>query len=208
MTAEAQALRDALMKLDEEPLTHLMLGHLELFHSNLLAWFFRRIPNAADRVFGSLTTENLAQTGSKRQVRREKNNLDLWFRWPGRNALVIENKVFSWPSELDVGRSGFNSKQVFFYTLATALEVNRGLLSHDSWSPGGGPASRSEGGGGTLVRIVLRPCDGGAPGLSGASNSRPVRRGRNEGRRGRRPGALWADPVTCASEPSKALLPF
>jgi hypothetical protein len=86
-------------RLGDEPLTHLMLGHRELFHSNLLAWFFKCIPTAADRVFRPLTTNNCAQNKDVREVRREKNSLDLLFRWPGYNPLVIENKVFSLPDE-------------------------------------------------------------------------------------------------------------
>ncbi len=86
-------------QLNEEPLTHLMLGHRELFHSNLLAWFFRCIPDDADQIFGSLTTNSRTQSKATRQVQREKNNLDLLFRWPGRHPLVIENKVFSLPDE-------------------------------------------------------------------------------------------------------------
>jgi hypothetical protein len=92
-------LPDVMARLYDEPLAHIMFGHRELFHSNLLAWFFRRMPDAADRVFGSLTTANPGQTHTERYVRREKNNLDLWFQWPGRNGLVIENKVFSLPDE-------------------------------------------------------------------------------------------------------------
>jgi hypothetical protein len=76
-----------------------MLGHRELFHSNLLAWFFRCIPDTADQVFGPLTTESYTQGKATRKVQREKNNLDLLFRWPGRQPLVIENKVFSLPDE-------------------------------------------------------------------------------------------------------------
>jgi len=86
-------------QLINEPLTHLMLGHRELFHSNLLAWFFRCIPDAADLIFGSLTTGSSTLSQSTRKVQREKNNLDLLFRWPDRHPLVIENKVFSLPYE-------------------------------------------------------------------------------------------------------------
>jgi hypothetical protein len=46
-----------------ESLTHLMLGHRELFHSNLLAWFFQYLPDAADRVFGSLTRSMVKEGG-------------------------------------------------------------------------------------------------------------------------------------------------
>jgi hypothetical protein len=97
--AQRLELVDIVRRLNDEPLTHLMLGHRELFHSNLLAWFFRRIPEAADRVFGSMTEDSGVQTESTREVRREKNNLDLLFRWPGRRPIVVENKVFSLPDE-------------------------------------------------------------------------------------------------------------
>jgi len=86
-------------RLMEEPLTHLMLGHRELFHSNLLAWFFRYIPESADHVFAPLTLYSQTPYECPREVLREKSNLDLVFRWPGRRPLVIENKVFSLPDE-------------------------------------------------------------------------------------------------------------
>lgn len=92
-------MKDLVLRLNDELLTHLMLGHRELFHSNLLAWFFQRMPDAADQVFGSLTTENPGVENVMREVKREKNNLDLWFRWPDRKALVLENKVFRLPDE-------------------------------------------------------------------------------------------------------------
>jgi hypothetical protein len=92
-------IENVVAQLIDEPLTHLMLGHRELFHSNLLAWFFRCMPTAADQIFGSLTTESPLRSTSLREVQREKNNLDLLFRWPDRHPLVIENKVFSLPDE-------------------------------------------------------------------------------------------------------------
>lgn len=97
--------------LNDEPLAHIMLGHRELFHSNLLAWFFRFIPNAADQVFCSLTTNNCTQSKAVREVHREKNNLDLLFRWPGRDPLVIENKVFSLPDERQLNEYSVKAKK-------------------------------------------------------------------------------------------------
>ena len=80
-----------------------MLGHRELFHSNLLAWFFECLPQAADQVFLPLTPANPAvRTG--REVQREGGNLDLQFTWPGRDPLVIENKVFSLADEEQLAR--------------------------------------------------------------------------------------------------------
>lgn len=86
-------------RLNQEPLTHIMLGHRELFHSNLLAWFFRCLPDVADDVFGPLSGVVNASVNEKRVVLREKSNLDLIFQWPNRRTLVIENKVFSLPDE-------------------------------------------------------------------------------------------------------------
>lgn len=94
---------DVVRRLLAEPLTHLMLGHRELFHSNLLAWFFENLPDAADAVFLPLTTANPA-TSVRRRVLRESGNLDLQFEWPGQDPLIIENKVFSLPDEGQLAR--------------------------------------------------------------------------------------------------------
>lgn len=69
-----------------------MYGQRELFHSNLIAWFFDALPEAADAVFRPLAA---AGEGSRRRVERERGHLDLVFHWPDRTPLVIENKVFS-----------------------------------------------------------------------------------------------------------------
>ena len=94
---------DVVRRLLDEPLTHLMLGHRELFHSNLLAWFFECLPAEADTVFLPLTSRNGA-VDTPRRVLREQGNLDLQFEWPGRDSLIIENKVFSLPDEGQLAR--------------------------------------------------------------------------------------------------------
>ncbi len=88
-----------------EPLTHMLLGHRELCHSNLLAWFFESQADRADRVFGALARP-AAGTGAARGVRREKDHLDLMLTWPDRETVVIENKVFSLPDEEQLARYG------------------------------------------------------------------------------------------------------
>lgn len=99
-------IREIVQKLESEPLTHLMLGHRELFHSNLIAWFFNYLPDEADEVFGRLTGEHNrgVDKSEGRKVHREKKNLDLHFYWPNRYPLVIENKVFSLPDEEQLGK--------------------------------------------------------------------------------------------------------
>ena len=40
--------RAAAQRIEASPLRRLMYGQRELFHSNLLAWFFDALPEAAD----------------------------------------------------------------------------------------------------------------------------------------------------------------
>jgi hypothetical protein len=70
MTSRWRAVKEIVEKLDAEPLTHLMLGHLELVHSNLLAWFFRCLQRKADAVFGTLTTSDAIHPG---ELDRKRN---------------------------------------------------------------------------------------------------------------------------------------
>lgn len=83
------------LRIEANPLGRLMHGQRELFHSNLIAWFFDELPEAADAVF-----RPLADGGDDRgrSVDREGNNLDLVFHWPDRAPLVVENKVFALPN--------------------------------------------------------------------------------------------------------------
>jgi hypothetical protein len=75
-----------------------MLGHRELFHSNLLAWFFEKLPEESDRVFKPFA-HPAPKLSMSRKALREKNHMDLLFQWSDRHPLVIENKVFSLPNE-------------------------------------------------------------------------------------------------------------
>lgn len=124
-------IRMAAESIRSNPLGRLMYGQRELFHSNLLAWFFDELPNESDAVFQPLA----ALGGEKaRSVAREQDNLDLVMLWPGRAPLVIENKVFSVPSHEQLER----------YELKTASWQNQPslvLLSpsapgflHDRWT--------------------------------------------------------------------------
>ncbi|MFT4245343.1 MAG: PD-(D/E)XK nuclease family protein [Micrococcaceae bacterium] len=83
-------------RIDSNPLGALMHGQRELFHSNLLAWFFKTLPDSADYVFKKLTI-NLANKNA-RTIHREKNNMDLVMYWTDKAPLIIENKVFSIPN--------------------------------------------------------------------------------------------------------------
>jgi len=93
--------RAAAERIEMNPLGRLMYGNRELFHSNLIAWFFDALPIEADEVFGQLAVPG---SGGPRKVHREAENLDLVFDWPDRAPLVIENKVFSLPDESQLRR--------------------------------------------------------------------------------------------------------
>lgn len=88
-------------RIEANPLGRLMYGNRELFHSNLLAWFFDALPDEADAVFKPLSVVGM---GRGRKVHREAENLDLVFDWPDASPLVIENKVFSLPDESQLRR--------------------------------------------------------------------------------------------------------
>lgn len=86
--------KDVARRIEANPLGRLMYGQRELFHSNLIGWFFDQLPDAADATFRPLALPG-ADTG--RFVERERGHMDLVFHWPDRAPLVIENKVFSLP---------------------------------------------------------------------------------------------------------------
>jgi len=86
--------RAAAARIEANPLGRLMYGQRELFHSNLLAWFFDSLPEAADQTFREYVKPGV---GLERRVERERGHLDLVMRWPDQAPLVIENKVFSLP---------------------------------------------------------------------------------------------------------------
>jgi hypothetical protein len=103
LSPDPAQLDQALRTLEEEPLAAIMFGQRELFHSNLLAWFFRALPETADRVFQPPTGPCGA---TEREVTREHLNIDVWMDWRTGESHAIENKVFSLP----------NNKQLDDYT--------------------------------------------------------------------------------------------
>jgi PD-(D/E)XK nuclease superfamily len=84
---------DICNRLGINPVTHLGLSSKELFHSNMLAWLFQQHGKQMIDAFGDLCAPDPAQRES--DVRREWSSLDLVVRFPGRRALVVENKTFS-----------------------------------------------------------------------------------------------------------------
>jgi len=92
---------EAARRIESNPLGRIMYGQRELFHSNLLAWFFDALPDFTDRVFQPLTRPG---EGSRRRVERERGNLDIVFHWDAHVPLVVENKVFAIPTAEQLDR--------------------------------------------------------------------------------------------------------
>src|SRR3954451_10422752 len=83
--------------LDGEPFWHMSLGSKELFHSNLLGWLCDRYADKGATILAPWLRPDPATVSTR--VRREYKNLDLVIEYPHYAPLVIENKVFSMPSE-------------------------------------------------------------------------------------------------------------
>lgn len=98
----AESLRTITERLGDEPLFHLMLAHRELFHTNLLAWFFEHLAHIGDRAVAELSPADENQ--HERRVRREWKHLDLVVETPGRAPLVVDNKIFALPDETAADR--------------------------------------------------------------------------------------------------------
>ena len=88
--------------LEKEPLLHMSLHSMELFHSDFLAWFANSFPEQAAAVFLPWTVPMAgAQAG---RSERESNHLDLVLHLPDLAPIVVENKVFSVPDEEQLDR--------------------------------------------------------------------------------------------------------
>jgi PD-(D/E)XK nuclease superfamily len=91
---------DLIRELDANPVWAMSLGSKELFHSNLLAWFMDHQEPVRDAIVQEWTEpEATTTTAQPRKVLTEYKHLDLVVYTPGRQALVIENKVFALPDE-------------------------------------------------------------------------------------------------------------
>lgn len=104
---------NAIKKLDGNPLFHLSMSSLELFHSNFIFWFSRQFPRNQRHL---LFVEDGMQIGKPTSVRvsREKGNVDLLFEiWyeecasgdkTSDHAIVVENKFKSLPAYAQLKR--------------------------------------------------------------------------------------------------------
>jgi len=98
-------LADLIARLEANPVWAMSLGSKELFHSNLLAWCMDHQTSVRDALVQAWTEPEATLKGRLRgpntppKVLREYKHFDLLASTPGRQALVIENKMFALPDE-------------------------------------------------------------------------------------------------------------
>ena len=86
--------------LDADPVFAMSLGSKELFHSNLLAWFLEKSRPLREGVADAWgVPPGPSTTGGELWLEREWRQLDLVMHIPGRQVLVVENKVLALPEE-------------------------------------------------------------------------------------------------------------
>jgi len=83
--------------LKSSPLFNLSLSSKELFHSNFLYWVGVNYPNEFGEFFAKYLNEKPSKTCII-EIFREKNNIDISFKYSNNQELLIENKVKSIPS--------------------------------------------------------------------------------------------------------------
>jgi hypothetical protein len=119
----AETLAEISRRLDGEPLFHLMLAHRELFHSNLLGWFFENLPRPGLRLLRTLSRE--APWHGPVKVFREWQHVDLIVEAPRLAPLIIENKVFAQPDEDQLARYGEIVRRAYADSACVLLSTNR-----------------------------------------------------------------------------------
>lgn len=100
------SLRTILHGLERNPLAHMMTSHRELFHSNMLAWFFVFFERPADCVFRRMASLHSPEAKPARKVHRERQDIDLTLEWLDCGRVLIENKIFGLPSDDQLRRYG------------------------------------------------------------------------------------------------------
>ncbi|GAB90596.1 PD-(D/E)XK nuclease family protein [Gordonia rhizosphera] len=122
-----------------DPLSRIMYGSRELFHSNFLAWMCEEFPDLANAISGVVPTDVVGDPSAGVDIRREWKNLDLYMTWGGAAPLVIENKVFSIPGtgQLDVYADKLRKAKLGADVRAVLLSLSDpGWPSHTYRSPG------------------------------------------------------------------------
>ncbi|WP_141962666.1 PD-(D/E)XK nuclease family protein [Actinoallomurus bryophytorum] len=97
--SDLDGIRGLIDGFEDDPMLAMSQGSKELFHSDLLAWYLTRFPILREAVLDAWGVEPDPAADGTGGVRREWRHLDLVVDSPGRQPLVVENKMFSLPNE-------------------------------------------------------------------------------------------------------------
>ena len=87
------------------PLFQLSTAGMELFHTNMLYWLALHQPAESAPVWNALGLHSVRADGQEPIIKREWHHLDLVFcSGPGRETLVIENKIGAIPTGEQLAR--------------------------------------------------------------------------------------------------------
>jgi len=139
-----------------DPLFAASQASKELFHSNMLAWYLERWPQARGNL--AQAWELPLDPAEQVTVRREWRHLDLVLEVAGQQVLIVENKVFSLPDEDQLRRYG---------AIAGSLPGTPSLVLLSLTDPGWRTGTWASPGGGTWtyrsyasLAAALRPAAG------------------------------------------------
>src|ERR1700760_5161094 len=90
-------------ELASDPMFAASQSSKELFHSNMLAWYLQRWPQARSELARAWNLP-LDHPDDQVVIGREEHHLDLVMKAAGRLVLVVENKVFALPDETQLAR--------------------------------------------------------------------------------------------------------
>ena len=83
----------------------LSLGSREHFQSDILYWLGRTYPGETGRKFACFLGDRSGDCCLDGPPQREKQNIDLWFRFRNGSELIVENKVKAIPHEEKRGKN-------------------------------------------------------------------------------------------------------
>jgi PD-(D/E)XK nuclease superfamily len=81
--------------LKRSPLFSLSLGSKEHFHSNFLSWIGTVYPQQTGRLLARFLQHQSGDCSLAAEPDREKQNIDVWFKFKNGDELILENKVKS-----------------------------------------------------------------------------------------------------------------
>lgn len=129
-------------KLEESVLFNLSLGSKELFHSNIIAWFWKQYPDVLYDIFKDVLPNAPKSPRSFPDIYREKQNIDLYVEYKDDYCIVIENKVKSLPNkqQLEEYSDKFKDKPATDFVLLSlsrpaffAENRNSAIINNANW---------------------------------------------------------------------------